>query len=290
MPSPLGSARICSSNPKRIGRDGFLGLRFERRNGRTILGQCRFQLPLQALAPTEFPDGTAYLMLLNPCGGLVGGDFLFTRIVQEEGTHVCLTTPSATRVYRTRDQPAVQETRIYMAPQASLEFLPDHVIPHRDSKLHQTLRVEMSRGSRAILWDAFAAGRLAHGERWDFSSLDSRTEISLCDRIVYLNRTLIRPGELAPPRLSLAGGFDYLATLVVVADQFDLWEEAVAAMRAELKAMPHIYGGASLLSAHGCIVKFLSRSASDMVRAQLTLWACARKIVFGSSPVDLRKY
>ena len=163
MLSSSGSGAICSSNPERVGRDGFLGLRFGRRHGRTVLAQCRFKLPLQALAPTELADGTAYLMLLNPTGGLVGGDRLSTQIIQEADTRVCLTTPSATRVYRTLDQPSVQHTRIQLGEAASLEFLPDHVIPHRDSSLHQSLRVEMGRGSRAIF--VGRPGRGARGSR-----------------------------------------------------------------------------------------------------------------------------
>jgi len=285
-----GSAEIYSSNPERVGRDGFLDLRFEHRHGRTALGRCRFKLPLQALTPTELPDGTAYLMLLNPTGGLVGGDSLLTRIVQEADTRVCLTTPSATRIYRTRDKPAVQETRIQLGERASLEFLPDHVIPHRDSNLCQSLRVEMGRGSRAIFWDALAAGRVAHGERWNFREVDSRTEISLHGRTVFLNRTKIRPSDLDPKRLGFAEEFNYVATLVIVADQSKNWQETVTAMDAELKDMPQVYGGASALASGGCVVKLLARSASDLMRAQTKLWGCARQRVFGSLPVDLRKY
>jgi hypothetical protein len=110
-PSAIGFGEPSCSNPERVGRDGFLALRFERRLGKTTLGQCRFRLPLQALTPVELADGTAYLMLLNPTGGIVGSDFLFTQIIQEPHTRVCLTTPSATRVYRTPGQPAVQETQ-----------------------------------------------------------------------------------------------------------------------------------------------------------------------------------
>lgn len=290
MSSSSGFAETCSSNPERVGRDGFLGLRFEHRHGRTVLGQCRFKLPLQALTPTELADGTAYLMLLNPTGGLVGGDFLFTRIIQEAGTRVCLTTPSATRVYRTRDRPAVQETWIRVGEGASLEFLPDHVIPHRDSHLHQSLRVEMGRGSRAIFWDALAAGRVAHGERWNFREVNSRTEISLRGRTVFLNRTTIRPADLDPQRLGFTEDFNYLATLAIVADELNNWKETVTAMDAELKNIPQVYGGVSVLASGGCVLKLLARSASDLVRAQMTLWARARQIAFGLPPVDLRKY
>jgi urease accessory protein len=265
-------------------------LRFASRRGKTVLAQCRFKLPLQALAPSELADGTAYLMLLNPTGGLVGGDRLFTEITQEAGTSVCLTTPSATRIYRTTGAPAVQETHIQLGDGASLEFLPDHVIPHRDSRLRQSLRVEMARGSRLILWDALAAGRIAHGERWNFHEVDSEIEIFLRGQPIFLNRTKIGPAILDPKRLGFAEEFNYLATLAIVADEFTSWQEAVTAMQAELKDMPQIYAGASALANSGCIVKLLARSASDLLHAQTTLWARARQSVFGSGPMDLRKY
>ena len=165
---------------------------------RTILAQCRFKLPLQALTPLTLADGTAYLMLLNPTGGLVGGDLLTTQIVQEAGTHVCLTTPSATRVYRTAEKPAVQETVIQLGEGASLEYLPDHVIPHRDSALHQSLRVEMGRGSRAIFWDALAAGRVAHGERWNFTEwIRERKSTHAASRRMSIGRGSFPPNETA---------------------------------------------------------------------------------------------
>ena len=142
----------------------------------------------------------------------------------------------------------MQETCIQLGERASLEFLPDHVIPHRDSRLHQSLHVEMGRGSRAIFWDALAAGRVAHGERWNFRQVDSKTAISLCGRTIFLNRIKIRPSDLDPQRLGLAEEFNYLATLAIVADGSNSWTATVVAMDAELKSMSNVYGGASALA------------------------------------------
>jgi urease accessory protein len=289
-PSLTGFDTHFSSSPERVGRDGFLGLRFARRAGKTALTQCRFRLPLQALAPSELSDGTAYLMLLNPTGGVVGGDFLFTQITQEPGTRVCLTTPSATRVYRTLDRPAIQETMIAVGEDASLEYLPDHVIPHSGSRFYQSLRVEMEPGSRGIFWDALAAGRVARGERWEFHEVDSRLEIYLRGRPVFLNRARIRPAIFDPRQLGITDGFDYLATLLVVADKVKDWSDIVAAMNAELAGLPEVRAGVSALATGGCAVKLLAHTASDMTRAQATLWKCARRAILGSDLVDLRKY
>src|SRR5450631_2803871 len=90
-PCYLNSKQYGERNTERVGRDGFLRLRFARRGESTILAQSRFSLPLQALTPLTLADGASYLMLLNPTGGVLGGDRLITEIVQEAGTHVCLT-------------------------------------------------------------------------------------------------------------------------------------------------------------------------------------------------------
>src|SRR6202051_3320392 len=188
--SSNGSATPCclnreptsERNPERVGRDGFLRLRFARRGAHTILAQSRFSLPLQALTPLTLSDGASYLMLLNPTGGVLGGDHLITEIVQEAETHVCLTTPSATRIYRTAEKPAILETLIHLEEGATLEYFPDHVIPHTGSALRQSLRIDMARGSRAIILDSMASGRVAHGERWSFSVMDLRTGGDGCDR------------------------------------------------------------------------------------------------------------
>jgi urease accessory protein len=265
-------------------------LRFERRENRTVLAQSRLKLPLQVLVPVGLDDGTAYLMLLNPTGGLVGGDRLLARIVQEQGTRVCLTTPSATRVYRTAAHPAVHETRIEVGVGASLEYIPDHVIPHAGSQLQQSLRVEMARESRAIIWEALAAGRLARGEHWGFTALESHTEILLGGRPLFINRTRIKPQQWRPERLGLMEGFSYMASLAVLADGFSGWQRVFASIEAQLRSMPQVLGGVSLLAGSGCLVRLLAHSASDLTFAQVRLWARAREQVLDLAPFDLRKY
>jgi urease accessory protein len=277
-------------NPDRVGRDGFLRLRFARSGESTILAQSRFSLPLQALTPLTLADGASYLMLLNPTGGVLGGDHLITEIVQEAGTHVCLTTPSATRIYRTAEKPAILETAIHLDEGATLEYFPDHVIPHAGAALRQSLRVEMARGCRAILLDSMASGRVAHGERWSFTEMDSRTEVHLCGRPAYINRTRITPTTKRPNRPGWMEEFDYMSFMGLFADGFTRWKEVSAAMNEELKIVPNVRGGTTLLSWGGCVMRFLATSASDMTLANKKLWDVAREQVAGLPPFDHRKY
>jgi urease accessory protein len=277
-------------NPERVGRDGFLRLRFARNGRETILAQSRFSLPLQALTPLALEDGSSYMMLLNPTGGVLGGDRLTTEIVQEAGTHVCLTTPSATRVYRSADKLAILETVIQLGEGATLEYFPDHVIPHAGSGLRQSLRIEMARGSRAIILDSMASGRVAHGERWRFTEMDSRTEVFSCGRPAYLNRMRIVPVIKRPDRLGWMEEFDYLSCIGLFADGFTRWKDVSATVHELLENVPNVRGGSTLLSRGGCVVKFLARSAFDMTMANKKLWDAARAQLAGLPSFDHRKY
>jgi urease accessory protein len=266
-------------------------LAFERRGGRTILTERRFTLPLQALEPIALDgDSSLCLMILNPTGGLVGGDHLTTEITLGVGTHVCLTTPSATKVYRSLGPPAVQETTIVLGAGAILEYLPDHVIPHPGSALHQTVTMEMGRQSRVILLDAFAVGRLARGERWDFRELVNRMTITREGRPLFLERTRLDAGKQRFAGLGGMEGFGYVATLGCFGDGVEDWEHMARSLDEQLKGIGSVLGGVSPISRSGVIVRFLAPSASDLTEATRSLWALARRLLLGLPAVDMRKW
>ena len=255
-----------------------------------MLAQSRFSLPLQILTPLTLAGGASYLMLLNPTGGILGGDHLTTEIAQETGTHVCLTTPSATRIYRTLEEPAILETVIRIGENATLEYFPDHIIPHGNSALRQSLRVEMSAGSCAILFDSMASGRVAHGERWKFREMDSQTSVLACGRPIYINRTKLMPALHPPDRLGWMDDFDYLGSVGFFADGFLDWQSLCAQLNDLLNALANCKGAASILARNGCMVRFLARSASDMTEANQTLWSVGRQTLLNLPPFEHRKY
>ena len=279
-------------------------MRFKRDGARTAIARLQYTLPLQAQRAIAMPDGSAYLLLLNPTGGVLGGDRLLSRIVLDAGSHACLSTPSATRVYRALGEASVAETRIDVGAGATLEYVPDHVIPHADSRFRQRLSVELGRGARAILYDAFAAGRIAHGESWAFREFDSETRVFASGAPIYLSRTKIlkakafttegredtETAELSPRALGIAEGFGYVASLVMLGDGFEDWQSVLDAMYATLATMPQIRAGASLLGGGGCVVRYLAASAGDLVSATSALWAAARHSLLALPPSDLRKY
>src|SRR2546429_4948226 len=149
MRSSLGSATTSSwrphaadPEPARVGRDGALTLALERRGGATVLSRCRYSLPLQVLAPLALDDRAAVVSVLNPTGGLVGGDRLAIDVVVGPAAHACLTTPSATKVYRTAGAPAEPPPRLPPGVGAVLGWVPDPTIPLPGAAFRQGIHRE----------------------------------------------------------------------------------------------------------------------------------------------------
>jgi len=289
LQSSTGFDPTFSSTPDRVGKDGRLSLAFERRGAATVLTERRFTLPLQALEPIPVDGGTLCLMLLNPTGGILGGDRLKTEITLGPGAHVCLTTPSATKVYRSLGPPALQDTSITLGEGAVLEYLPDHVIPYPGSILHQSLTVEMGQGSRAILADAIAVGRLCRGERWGFSEVVSRITVAAQGQPRFLDRIKLGSSKWLPEGLGGMEGFGYVATFGLFAESVSNWEKILHALEEQLRELPSIAAGVSPLARGGCLVRLLAASAHDLSKALLALWALSRELLLGLPPLDLRK-
>ena len=277
--------------PARVGRDGTLRLRFERRASGTVVARCRYTLPLQTLAPVALDDPAAVVSILNPTGGLVGGDRLSIEVEATAGTHAVLTTPSATRVYRTGGEAATQSVKISIGPRAIVEWVPDHTIPFAGSAFRQTLDVEMDETSRLILVDAFSAGRVGRGEAWQFALLDSA--VSVRDRQGWLlhDRLALRgpmtAKDTAWDNLGYAESHPYFATLAIIGS-FDC-ERFTADVRQHCPGADSGRVGVAALARGGVLIRCLALRAPELIDTIETCWGLGRRALLGLPPLALRK-
>lgn len=272
--------------PARVGRDGALRLGFERRGAATVLARCRSTVPLQVLAPVALDDAAAVVALLNPTGGVLGGDRLAIDVDVGPGAHACLTTPSATRIYRAAAGPAEQRVRLTLGPGAVAEWVPDHTIPSPGAALRQTLEIEAGDGAILVAMDAFAAGRVARGEAWRFALLDSTLTVRDGRGLVLHDRLVLR-GDEGWRGLGLAEGRPYFATVVVLADTG--LDDFVAGVPGALAATEGAAAAAARLPRRGALVRCLAADAPALAGALETLWALARRRLLGLPPLALRK-
>jgi len=284
---PAASSADAPGTVSRVGRDGLLSLGFTRVGERTVLARSRYALPLQVLAPVALDDRATIVSMLNPTGGVLGGDRLHVDIDAGHAAHAVLTTPSATKVYRTAGDPACQEVRIRLAPGAIVEWVPDHTIPFPGSAFRQCIDVDVADAAALVLVDAFAAGRVTRGEAWQFALLDSSLAIRDERGWLVRDRFTLRPSDgVSWGATGLAERCPYFATIVVIADAgVEPFIAAVGRMASRGKAQI----GAALLPRRGGVVRVLAPTAPALTSTLDEVWRTARNHVLHAPALALRK-
>jgi urease accessory protein len=160
--------------------------------------------PLRVLQ-SLYPDGDAicHNVLIHPPGGLVGGDTLDIRVSVASGAHGLITTPGATRFYRSDDKRAAQRTQLKLASGARLEWLPMETILHPGCIAENKFRFDLDPGAEMIGWDITALGLPSADEPFDRGSFCQHIEMPG----VWLERGVIdsRDMRLMDSPLGLAG-------------------------------------------------------------------------------------
>ncbi len=276
-----------------IGRVGELRLDYAKPDRRTIIAHSYFTTPWKLLPPIYLDDtGAAYTLLVNPSGGLVGGDHLSIDMGLDRDAHVLISSPSANRVYRSESKVSQQHINITVGPGAILEWVPEHTIPFAGSRFRQILHATLAPGATLLLWDAVASGRIAREERWAFTDLENEIRITTASGNSLLERYVLDSAtDLGC--VGLAEEWNYVASFYVVNDAVvsDTWSRLESKIASVLDERPdHVLGGVSTPTVPGVAIKLLTRTAPDLTSMLDTLWAAIREELWNLPPISLRKY
>jgi urease accessory protein len=135
-----------------------------RLDGARTTAHDRHEGPLRVLQRL-YPEGDAicHHVLVHPPGGVAGGDMLEVDARMDSGTHAVVTTPGATRFYRSDGQVAVQRARLKLAAGARLEWLPLETLAYDACIAENHLELRLDPGAQAMGWDLLALGLPAAG-------------------------------------------------------------------------------------------------------------------------------
>lgn len=155
---------------------GRLELRY-RRDGARCVAHDRHEGPLRVLQAL-YPEGPGicHHVLVHPPGGVVGGDLLDIDVELGAGTHAVITTPGATRFYRSTGAVGEQRALLRAGEGARIEWLPLEAIAYRGCRAVNGVRFELAEGAAMIGWDLLALGLPAAGEAFDAGSIEQRLE------------------------------------------------------------------------------------------------------------------
>jgi urease accessory protein len=142
------------------------------------VARFRHEGPLRILQ-SLYPEGDAvcHNVLVHPPGGLVGGDTLDIRVRAGQGSHGLITTPGASRFYRSEGQLALQRTELRVAQGARVEWLPLEATCFSGCRAENRLTLRVEPGAELIGWDVTALGLPNAGKPFERGTLQQHIEV-----------------------------------------------------------------------------------------------------------------
>jgi urease accessory protein len=180
-----------------------LSLDYSLEAGRTV---ARFEHngPLRVLK-SLYPEGDriCHNVLVHPPGGLAGGDTLDIAISAAINSHALVTTPAATRFYRSDGEVALQKVQIILAAHARMEWLPTESILHSGCRAQNQLVFNLAPDAELLGWDVSCLGLPHSNQGFDRGSFSQHLEMPG----IWLERGLIdaQDKRLLTSPLGLAG-------------------------------------------------------------------------------------
>ncbi len=180
--------------------NGHLQLRCELRDdGVPYISKQSFRAPIH-LSKTHLDQGHLVQSIVNPTAGFFDGDHVEAHVEVAAGAKMVLSTPSASRVYRTRSGIAARnEQTFHVEENASFEWIPEPFIPHAGARYLQKTQIFLHPTANLLFFDWIAPGRVAMGEIFAYEQLRWELDLFLGDRLLARERY-----DLDPKNHSLA--------------------------------------------------------------------------------------
>ena len=146
-------------------------------DGRTTFERTAAVGPLSVQKPFHPEGNPCHVYLLHPPGGVVGGDCLHVDLQISTNAHALLTTPAATKFYRSAGPTATQTQTFQLEDNATLEWLPQESLFFNGCQMKGSTRVYLGENARYIGWETSCLGQPVSQVPFVTGTVDQRQEI-----------------------------------------------------------------------------------------------------------------
>jgi len=280
------------------GKVGILRLKLERDpgTGKTVIREqyCRVPLFIQrAIYLEETLPEMAYVYIISPSGGILQGDRYSIDITLSNNALAHVTTQGATRIYKMERNYGSQIVNIKVEEGSYLEYIPDQIIPFRNSRFYQEVELTVHDNATMIYSETIVPGRVASGEKFEYDICYIKTIArNHSGKPRFIDIVKLDPKKVDLTVDAILGNSEVVGTIYIVTREFyvkDLLYEINEKIK-EFEDEGKISGGTSILPARqGIIVRVLGKTAGDVKNLIFEVVKIARNQIIGASFSGIRK-
>ena len=277
-----------------VGKLGYLllGLKRDPHSGKTIIQEQTSQVPLltqRALYyETELPS-MAHIQIVSPSGGILQGDRYRMDISLKDNAVAHLNTQGATRLYKMDSNFATQLVNITIGENCYLEFIPDQIIPYRNSRFYQKVSLDVHDNASVIYSEIIVPGRTAMNESFEYDICYLKTMAKNQEKIRFVDVAMLEPKKQNLNTFGILGKQTVVGTIYIITKR-DYTTELCNEINSSLKNIAKISFGASILPHDlGILVRLTGNSASDIKDTVYEVVKMTRKKILNAPFTGIRK-
>ena len=279
----------------KAGKVGALVLKMEHDPGRqkTVAKEQYSKVPLytqRVLYLEESLPSMAYMYIMSPSGGILQGDRYRMDITLKNDAFFHLTTQGATRLYRMDKNYATQLVNITVGEGCYFEYIPDQIIPYRNSRFYQNVTLNTHDNSTMVYSEILVPGRVGSGESFEYDICYLKTSAKNQNGdLRFIDIALLEPKKRSIKNFGVLEGFDVVGTVYILTEKKYI-RELSDQTNSMIESLPKIYGGATILPNNsGVMVRLLGPFASDVRNVIYEIVRISRRVILNAKFSAIRK-
>jgi urease accessory protein len=279
----------------RAGKIGALTLSLEQdlENGKTVVKEQYSKVPLftqRALYLEESLPSMAYMYIISPSGGILQGDRYRIDITLKNNAYAHITTQGATRIYRMEKNYATQIVNVIVEDNCYFEFIPDQIIPYRDSRFYQKVSLKVHDDATMVYSEMVVPGRVASGESFEYDICYMKALAKNQNNILrFIDVAVLEPKKRSLNILGILDNFSVIGNMYILT-KTKYVAELTMDINSILQKFSNISGGATILPHDsGVIIRILGEIAHDIRIAMYEIIKIVRRVILNASFSGIRK-
>jgi urease accessory protein len=264
-----------------------LSLSYERTAIGTVLKRSLHEGPLR-VQKALYPEGDeiCHTVIIHPPAGIAGGDTLDINVSIGAKCHAVLSTPSATKWYKSFKNPATQNIQFELGDDAKLDWLPQENLFFKGSNANAITKLNLSSSASYIGWDALMLGRHASGEEWSSGHVHVLNEIRRDGKLVWVENGHIDAEDLYSKSLPQLGQWPVCTTLVAIGPRCS--QDLLEQLSAMMPWNDVIRAGITMMPQGVLVMRAVSTDIELTRNLMIEIWTILRPIIHGVTAQPLR--